>query len=199
MNLSTRSYNNEKRALKANKTKVRIMQSFTDLWNKHSLNEITLEWLAEESGVTTRTILRKFGSKEKLLEETLLYHSPKILETRKKGFDGNIDKALKALLANYESMGDAVIRTIKLESELDIARKIGETGRKVHRDWCKNIFGAHLPPEDSTHYERDLAAFIAATEIYLWKLLRRDLGFSEEECLAVFKRMVDGLILQSTK
>lgn len=197
MNKVKRSYNNKSRAKKAVDTKDEIMNAFSLLWMEYSLNDITLQLIADKANVTTRTILRKFGSKENLVEECLISNATTVQEERGNELDGGIGQALKMLLKNYEKMGDAAIRTINLESELEIARKIGEAGRKVHRAWCKKVFAQYLPPEGGDTYERDLTAFIASTEIYLWKLMRKDLKMSEEETFAVFKRMINGLVLKS--
>lgn len=195
MNKTKRSYNNQKRAIKAVDTKERIMRAFSELWMKNPLNEITLELIAEKANVTTRTILRKFGSKENLIEECLLSNSSAILVERENKSTGDIDESLRALLSSYETMGDAAIRTINLESESAVARKIGEAGRKVHRAWCMRVFAEHLPTKGSLYYERDLTAFIVGTEVYLWKLMRKDLKMSKKETFEVFKRMISGLII----
>jgi hypothetical protein len=91
-------------------------------------------------------------------------------------------------------MGDAAIRTINLEPELEIARKIGAKGRALHRDWCIQMFTPYLPDKQSDDYEIQLNSFIAATEIYLWKLLRKDLMLSKEKTFSIFKNLIEGLI-----
>ncbi|MFB6340195.1 TetR/AcrR family transcriptional regulator [Saccharicrinis sp. FJH62] len=199
MNNDKRSYNNTRRAKEAGNTKNKIIKTVGLLWTKHSLKDITLEMIAKESGVTIRTILRKFGSKEMLLEECVSLDAPDIMHGRETVIVGDVDQTLQTLLSNYESMGEAAVRTINLEPELDIARKIGEEGRKKHREWCARMFAPYLPKPDTSHYETDLTAFIACTEIYLWKLMRKDLKMGEEQTLAVFKKMVEGLISLHTK
>jgi hypothetical protein len=39
-----------------------------------------------------------------------------------------------------------------------------------------------------------LGAFYAATDVYKWKLLRNDLGYSEEETEKIFIKTVRGII-----
>lgn len=199
MKVEKREYNNELRAERASNTTLKIIKAVGRLWTKHALNDITLELIAQEAGVTARTILRKFGSKEGLLEECLAHDPANTSLERNQGIVGDVDHALRTLLDNYEQMGDAAIRTINLESELDIAQKIGAEGRKQHRAWCAHMFAPYLPEPTAKSYEVALAAFISATEIYLWKLMRRDLNMTYDETLAVFKRMVNGLVLQHQK
>lgn len=188
------TYNNTNRRLEAEKTKLDIIKAIGSLWTKHSIKEITLNMIAEEAGVTTRTILRKFGSKEGLIEESLAYDPAEISRDREMAKVGDLDDILKTLLSNYEEIGDAAIRTIHLESELEIAQIIGNKGRAQHRDWCIRMFAPYLPDPQSNDYEIQLISFIASTEIYLWKLMRKDLKLSKKKTFSVFKNMLEGLI-----
>ncbi len=192
-------YDNSKRLIDAEITKHEIINAFGRLWNQYSIKEITLEMVSNESGVTTRTIMRKFGSKVGLLTESLPILTAQVEAQRKVTKAGDIDAILQALLSNYESMGEAAIRTINLESELEIAREIGRKGRELHRNWCIQMFSPYLPEQNTPEFEIQLNSFIAATEIYLWKLMRKDLKLSREKTLAIFKNMVEGLVLINSK
>lgn len=198
MNRKKSVYDNTNRLIDAENTKNKIIESFGALWNRYSLKEITLDMVATEAGVTTKTILRKFESKEGLVSGSLVYMSKKIESERTSTKGDRVDDILKALLSNYEKMGDAAIRTINLESELEIARQIGAKGRALHRDWCARMFKKYLPNEESEDYEIQLISLIAATEIYLWKLMRKDLKLSKEQTFTIFKNLVEGIIIQST-
>jgi len=197
MKIEKRTYNNAKRAEGASNSKSQIMAAVGKLWTTHSLTDITLDLVAKEAGVTTRTIMRKFGSKEKLFEESLAHDAASTSSDRNQATVGDIDSILNTLLANYEAMGDAALRTIYLEPEMEIARMIGEEGRKQHREWCANMFAPFLPDQNNPQYEILLTAFIASTEIYLWKLLRKDMNKSKEETAEVFRRMLNGLVKNS--
>jgi AcrR family transcriptional regulator len=194
MNNKKHTYDNSKRLIDAENTKIEIIKAFGTLWSNYSIKDITLEKVAKEAGVTTKTILRKFESKEGLTNESLSYLAAEIESERTTTKVGDIDDILKALLSNYEKMGEAAIRTINLESELEIARQIGAKGRALHRDWCIRMFASYLPNEKSIDYEIQLTSFIAATEIYLWKLMRKDLKLSKEKTFSIFKNLVEGLI-----
>ena len=52
-------------------------------------------------------------------------------------------------------------------------------------------------PYDEVSLER--MAFYAATEVMLWKLLRRDFGLSRKETEAVLLALVSGLVKQRQK
>ncbi|GAA4396989.1 hypothetical protein GCM10023187_05730 [Nibrella viscosa] len=185
------------RAEAATQTEQKIMNATVALWMELPLNQITLEKVAERAGVTVRTILRKFGSRDGLFDACLQKDASNIEKKRNQANIGNIAEALDLLLAEYEEMGDAVIRTIALENELSGAKKLLDRGRAYHREWCARVFGPYLPAPGSDEYEIKLAALIAATEIYLWKLLRKDLQRSYSQTLQVFRLLVDGIIPNS--
>jgi AcrR family transcriptional regulator len=184
----------EQRAKSSAQTAEKIILSTLQLWKEKPLNEITLESIADKSGVTIRTILRKFGSRDGLIQSCLSHDASIIIEERAHAPEGDIDGILHALLSNYEKMGDAGIRTIYMENELEEAKDIGEKGRKIHREWCARVFAPFLPDSGYEEYEIKLTAFITATEIYLWKLLRKDLGYDEDKTFRVFKMLVEGLV-----
>lgn len=194
-----RAYNMTARAEQVAENENRILQAVVDLWKEMSINDITLEKVAERSGLTVRTVLRKFGSKEGLLEASLTYEIPEFEARRKRPTPGNVDEALRTLLDEYEDMGDAVIRTIVASDDLGFAARLLERGRREHRAWCQRVFAPHLPDPCLPAYEIRLSALIAATEIYLWKLLRRDMGHTFDETLEIFTVMVYGIIKQPTR
>ena len=67
-------------------------------------------------------------------------------------------------------------------------------GRKSHREWVERIFAAPLAELPAgAERKRALAAHIAALDVYVWKLLRRDLGLSRAATTAAMRDLVTGL------
>jgi AcrR family transcriptional regulator len=189
-----RTYSMTNRTEQVMANEKRIMETVISLWMQHTISEITLERVASISGVTVRTLLRKYSSKEGLLEACVEYEHPGFLEKRNRVEAGDIDAALMTLLNEYEEMGNGVMRTIAVEDEMSFARKLLIRGRKEHRAWCARVFGPFLPEAGHRDYEIQLAALIAVTEIYLWKLLRKDLGHNREDTARIFQLMTSGII-----
>ena len=154
----------------------------------------TLDVIAERANVSVRTIIRRYGSKEGLFEACIQNNAADMKSDREKAEVGNVESAIQYLLADYEMHGDAVIRTLAMEDQLDIAQRVLKAGRIYHREWCERIFTPFLPNKKDKTYELELMAFVAATELYLWKLLRRDLKHSLSETKSLFMRLVNGLI-----
>lgn len=180
------------RAKQAQNNEIRIIESVREMWMEIPLNEITLEKVAEKAGVTVRTVLRKFGSKDGLLDASVKY-AAEVKMNREDVESGDVTGAITVLLNEYEHMGDAVLRTIRAEKDISAAADILKVGRAKHRAWCEMVFAPYLPEKPQIAREEKLVALIAATEIYLWKLLRRDLNKSKASTHRIFLRMVTAL------
>jgi hypothetical protein len=63
----------------------------------------------------------------------------------------------------------------------------------VHHDWCARTFAPYLPAVDGETYPVRLDAFVAATDLYLWKLIRRDLGRTAGQTRQVISTLLHAL------
>jgi hypothetical protein len=122
----------------------------------------------------------------------------RIIDERDQMRTGDVDGALAILLRHYERDGVPVFRTLCLEDRHEAARRIVETGRSTHRVWCARVFSPYLPAPESDTYRIHLDAFVATTDLYLWKLLRMDLGRSPDETRSALRTLLDGLLLHSS-
>src|SRR5689334_4690470 len=66
------------------------------------LADVTLEEIAQQAGVTVRTILRQYGSKDGIMEAAFLEVGRQVKAARPKTPAGDVDAALGALLTQYE-------------------------------------------------------------------------------------------------
>lgn len=195
MNTPTRTYNMTTRAESAEQTERNILAAAVALWREQEIDDITLQMIAERSGVTVQTVIRRFGSKDGVIAACIERDASGIEAQRMTAAPGDMDQALDALLAHYERDGDVVLRTLSVENRFPIARAITDEGRRVHRAACARIFADYLPESDNPGYAVRLDAYVAATDIFIWKLLRRDLGRSADETRHVMRRLIDGLIV----
>jgi AcrR family transcriptional regulator len=191
---STRPYRMVARAKAAARTADAILAATIDLWRERALDEITLEAIAERSGVSVRTVIRRFGSRDGVIAACIEADTAGIQVERNQAAAGDMEGALEVLLGHYERDGAAVLRTLALEEKLEVARTIAETGRAEHRAWCARVFGPHLPAPDDPAYGPRMDAFVAATDLYLWRLLRLDLGRTFDQTREVFRCLVGALV-----
>lgn len=193
----TRTYHQTARAEAAEQTERNILAAAVGLWREHHIDDITLPMIAGQAGVTVQTVIRRFGSKEGVIEAAIERDASGIEAQREMAAPGDVDQALDDLLAHYEQDGDAVLRTLSVEDRFAIARTVTEAGRQVHRAACARIFSLYLPDQSHTDYQLRLDAFVAATDIFIWKLLRRDLRRSAGDVRHTMRNLIDGLIAQS--
>jgi len=88
-----------------------------------------------------------------------------------------------ALIAHYEAVGDMVVRFLAQEERHSALRPLLAQGRREHRAWVAERFGSTQSSLSELERERQITRLIVATDIYTWKLLRRDFGKSQDEVL----------------
>lgn len=181
------------RAEAAARTAHDILTAAAQLWRERPMDEITLAAIATRAGVSVRTVIRRFGSREGVIAACIQADAAGIIAERDQAVAGDVDGALAVLLAHYERDGDAVLRTLPLEEKVPEAKAIVQAGRAGHRAWCARVFAPHLPPPGDDAYGARLDAFVAATDLYVWKLLRRDLGRPADDAARVIRALVDGV------
>jgi AcrR family transcriptional regulator len=182
------------RAEAAERTAEAILLAAVDLWREMLLDDITLNAIAERAGTSLQSVIRHFGSKEGVFAACIERDPAGIRRARDRAPAGDVETAVDALLQHYERDGPAVLRTLAIENRLDAARAVAEAGRRDHRAWCARVFEPYLSPAASDGREARLDAFVAATDLYLWRLLRRDLGRSLSDTRNVMLTLVAGLI-----
>jgi AcrR family transcriptional regulator len=188
-----RTYQMSERAKQVARNDRKIMNAMSDLWIELPLSEITLDKISQRSGVTVRTILRKFGSKDGLLEACIENDADRFTKMRMQVTPGDLDGILDTLLEEYELMGDALIRSLTVEYNFHSTQGLLQKARTMHREWCAFVFEPYLPAKTSESFETVLSAFIASTEFYLWKLLRRDLGKALQQCKQILMHTLESL------
>ena len=70
------------------------------------------------------------------------------------------------------------------------AKKAAEGGRIYHRNWIVHTFGPLIKNKNN----ETIDALVAATDIYIYKLLRLDMGRSIKATGAVIKRLIRGVL-----
>lgn len=178
---TTRSYHMSARAEATAETGRKIIAAVTELWREKSLEDITLQEVADRAGVTVQTVIRRFSSKEGLIEAAIASGETGVRDDQDEVPAGDIEQVLDYILAHYERDGDAVLRTLAVEDKLAAAKRLASHGRLMHRAWCGRVFAPYLPHVAGETDPVRLDAFVAATDLYLWKLIRRDFGRTVEQ------------------
>jgi AcrR family transcriptional regulator len=184
-----RPYSMDLRGAAAEATRERILAAAAELFLERWYDDVTLAAVAEQAGVSGQTVINHFGGKEQLAAAAHQRLSEGIVSLRYTPQAGDIPALVEALVEDYETTGDAVIRLLALEDKVPSLQPLLARGREGHRDWVQSMFGA---PEL-------LAELVVATDVYTWKLLRRDQGLSRDETVAAMLRMVQALLERRTR
>ena len=180
------------RAAKADATRARIRASAMQLYRERAIEDFTLEEVAQHAGTTVQTVLRAFGSKDELvyaaLEELAASGVP-ITPTA----PGDVAAAVKAIYDIYEGMGDLVIQRLNDERRRPALKPGLDQGRENHRDVVKTLFAPQLERQSGGARAQLLNILLVATDVYVWKLLRRDRVLSRAAAEAIVCRMIEGV------
>ena len=186
---STRRYTMTARAAAVAETRTRLMRATFELSHDHLLRDITLEAVAGRAGVSVQTLLRQFGSRDGLLEATVELARAEVREERQTPV-GDVEAAVRVVVDHYEVRGDLVLLLLAQESTDATVRSITDSGREVHRTWVREVFAPYLDADDDTR----LDLLVVATDLFTWKLLRRDRGLARAATEARMRTLVAAVL-----
>lgn len=189
MKSTTRSYTMRARAEQAGRTRDRILDAVLSLVEEVPIAACTLPAVAECAGVSVQTVLRAFGSREGLFDAAIERSAPEMLAERPAD-PNDRRRTIEALIDHYERHGDGVLLLLGQESWEPAAARATTAGKRLHREWVEAAFADVL--HDLAAPERLWAVdlLVAATDVYAWKLWRRDAGRSRSETVDRMLRLV---------
>lgn len=185
-----RDYQQTTRAEAAEASTRRIIEAFLKRAETEWFDKIKLDDIAADAGVTVQTVVRKFGSKMGLLE-VAHKHMGESVAVRRVVIPGDLDSAIDALTRDYEEAGPLVLRLLDQEQMHPVLKPTLEVGRQGHRDWLNETFAERLKTLTPARRQATLDALVVAADIYVWKLMRLDMGRS----IPAYKQIVRQMIL----
>jgi AcrR family transcriptional regulator len=189
-----RAYRMDTRAAAAAATGQRILQATIDLYIERWLEDLTLDDVAARAGVTVQTVLRRFGSKTGLIQAVGESLRQQISSQRNQAPAGDIAGAVANLIDHYEATGDVTIRTLAQEQRHDVLHTLAEEGRAFHRAWVETTFGPLLAGRSAGDRDDALTKLVVVTDLYVWKILRRDRSMGREQTERYVAEMVSAVI-----
>lgn len=187
----TRPYVMRERAQQAERTRERVLLATVELGYARPLVQLTLQAVAERAGVAVQTVLRQFGSREGLIAAAIEHEQSQVRDDRVADPDDPA-ASLRSLLAEYERLGDGMIRILGQEEWETAAAAITVPGRALHRDWVTRAFAPDIAGAADPAAATDL--LVAATDLYVWKLFRRDRGLGRDATAARVRALVDAVL-----
>jgi AcrR family transcriptional regulator len=190
-----RSYVMTARAAKAEATKARIRASAREVYLQEPIEDFTLEAVASRARTTVQTVLRIFGSKDEVVYAALDEMAAGGVFLRPTP-PGDIKAAVSAFFDIYESVGDLVMERLNEERRRPALKPTLDQGRENHRDGVKTVFALQLDRLQGAARAQLLTTLVVLTDVYVWKLLRRDMAFGRAAAEAIVRQMILGVTQQ---
>ena len=181
------------RAAAVELTRERMLRAACDAFLHGWYDDVTLRDVAADAGVALQTVVNHFGNKEALFGAAAERISDQISTLRWTVVAGDLEGAATILVDDYEQTGDFTLRTLAIEQRVPIVRPGIARGRRGHQEWVEHVFAAALTGLRGADRKRRVAQLVAATDVFTWKLLRRDKGLSRDQTITAVRELVEAL------
>jgi AcrR family transcriptional regulator len=185
-----RAYKQGARAEAAAETRSRIVQACLERLKTQVFEDITLDAIAADTGLTVQTVIRRFENKEGLLRAAVDALGTQIRARRRAPQQGDVRASVRALVADYEITGGLVTHLLAQDHHRAV-REVLELGRKGHREWVQDAFREGLEQFSGAERERRITGLVVLTDVYTWKLLRRDQGLSAAAVTTIISELIE--------
>jgi AcrR family transcriptional regulator len=189
-----RGYQQKARAEAAEASTRRIIEAFLKRAEKEWFDKIRLEDVAADAGVTVQTVIRKFGNKTGLLDAAHRHMGQSVM-VRRVSTPGDVERAVDALTRDYEEAAPLILRLLDQEQMHPVLKPVLDAGRRGHRDWLEETFAENLNKLPAARRLAMLDALVVAADIYVWKLVRLDMG----RPVSAFKQIVKQMMLAALR
>ena len=190
---ANRTYQMGARAEAVAATRERITEGAARLLLELGPEDVTLAAIAEAAGVSHQTVLNHYGSKEGVVLGVVEVLKTQTVDARYAAEPGDVTSVVRAIVGEYERMGDANFRWAAAADRLGELASLLDEARATHQAWLEAMFGEALPTSRAAR-RRAVQALHAATDVYTWKLFRRDLRLSRAETEKLIADLVVGVL-----
>jgi AcrR family transcriptional regulator len=188
-----RKYRMVARAEAAAATAERILASAWRSFSEQPYEQVRLADVAADAGITVQTLHSRFGTKDELFVAAWTWMATPEAAQRDSAPVGDVKTAVRVLYDTYDRDGDAVLRLLAQEERIAAVRRMADAGRRWHRDWVERTFAPMLAGLPAAARERRLVELIVATDLLVWKLLRREMRLGRRKAEQIVIEMVTAL------
>jgi AcrR family transcriptional regulator len=181
------------RAEAAAATRERLLAAAWQQFATRPYEDVRLADIAAAASVTAATLHTSFGSKDQLLTAAFLWWGEQAITQRESAPVGDVSVAIRILYDTYEVHGSAILRMLAQEDRIAEIRQMTDAGRAYHRDWTVRTFQPLLAGLRGRSRERHLSAMVVATDLLVWKLLRRDMELDRHEAERTVVVMIESV------
>lgn len=188
-----RPYKMRARADATEATREKIVAAGEAAFEELPVDEITLAWVAKRAGVSVQTVIRHFGTKEGVFMAVLQHAAMEMGPDRYVEPGADVKEIVGTLVDHYEKFGDRVLRMLSQEGRVPELALLADLGRAYHLEWCKQAFHPGLKGLRGARRQRRIVQLVAITDIYTWKILRRDRGLSVAQTKLAIRELIEPL------
>jgi AcrR family transcriptional regulator len=181
------------RAEGAERTADRIVDAMLMRLTTTSYEQIRIEDVASDAGVTGQTVIRRFTGKAGLMNATVQRELGRIAAAREAAAHSSPEQTIHDLVAHYERYGLLILKTYSEAPLVPGLPEIAARGRAFHVDWCRRAFRLDSALSDSQRAVRT-AQIVAICDATTWRILRFDGGLDPAQTQAALGELLLPLV-----
>jgi len=175
-------------------TRERIVLTAAHIVSTEPFEALTMRRIASDANVSLSTVVRHFGTKDALLAALVALGEAEGPNRRAATDPGDITAAVRAVVEDYESDGDSLLNVLAQEHRFPAVSRLLEIGRKGHLEWVRAAFAPQLRRYRGARLRRIEGLLVVATDVYTWKILRRDRQLSRSETSAAMTQLASAVV-----
>ena len=189
-----RAYVQTARARSSERTAERILSAAYGRFTSAYYDEVTLDQIAADAGVSVQTVIRRFGSKEGIIRALTEVITRRVVSQRGEAPAGDLRGAVANLVEHYEAEGDMALHLLHQEGRVPAYAEVTGQGKRFHSDWCGRVFAPWLDRLSGVGRQRRMAQVVAICDVYNWYLLRRQRGLSRRQVEVALVELLEGVL-----
>ncbi len=190
-----RAYDMTRRSDAVGGTRRRIAEAALSLFKERDYDDVSLNEIARGAGVSHQTVLNHCENKAGVLLAAGELFSEEIRDLEADAVAGDVTSVVRITCIRYEAVGDANARWAAMSTRAPEVAEGLARGRLGFQSWLEEMLGNLLPGNDAPDERRRvLVGLHAALDVFTWKLLRRDLGLSQQQTEAQLTDLVLGVL-----
>ncbi|MEU4418105.1 TetR/AcrR family transcriptional regulator [Nocardia salmonicida] len=196
--MKTRPYRMTARAQAAEQTGSRIVDAMVARFAELPYDQIRLEDVAADAGVTVQTVLRRFAGKHALMTAAVERELGAIAKSRAALGTGDPAATVADLVVHYEKYGALILKVFAEARFVEGLPPLVAAGRQFHLTWCRTAFEEHVTPGgDQQAQERRMAQVVVACDATTWRILRQDLDLAPEQVRRTIEDMLRPVLVSA--
>jgi AcrR family transcriptional regulator len=190
-----RVYRQGLRAELSAQTAEQILDAAQQLVGELWLDELTLDHIATRAGVTVKTVMRRFGSRDGVIQAMIDRFDEQLIRQRLPlPTPGDVPGAIAIMLDYLEEWADFALRLMAQQMRYEFMDRLVKRGLQDHRRWIAAALKPQLQRLSAAEREQVVLELVHNTGGPTWKYFRRDLGYSRRSTAKAMEALVNTIL-----